>query len=230
MATSRRHVDSANIEAVLTLPTSRGRDRRAAAPAERYHHGDLCRALLRSAEKLLHRAGPAALSLRKIARAAGVSHNAPYRHFTDRDALLAALAAEGFRRLAAALAEAAAAAPPHGRLQATGRAYLAFARANSALYLLMFGPGLRRSGDPELHAAALSALEALRGAAADTGSPAPGSRAARHGAVGAWALVHGLAHLIADGQLSEDLAADGGAALAETALAAYAAGLRGARD
>jgi AcrR family transcriptional regulator len=220
-------VDSANIKAVLTLPTSRRREGRS---AERYHHGDLCRALLRSAEKLLGRVGPAALSLREIARAAGVSHNAPYRHFTDRDALLAALAAEGFRRLAAALAEAAAPAPPQGRLQAAGRAYLAFARANPALYLLMFGPGLRKTGHPDLQAAALSALEALRGAVADSGAPPAGSDAARRGAVGAWALVHGLAHLVADGQLADDLVADGGAALAETVLAAYAAGLRGARD
>lgn len=212
----------------MTLPASHKRDR--AAATVRYHHGDLCRALLRSAEKLLDRAGPAALSLREIARAAGVSHNAPYRHFTDREALLAALAAEGFRRLAVALAEAADAAPPNGRLQAAGRAYLAFARANPALYLLMFGPGLRKARHPELHAAAWSALDALRTAAAEAGSPLSGSRAAHRGAVGAWALVHGLAHLLADGQLAEDLAADGGAELAETALAAYAAGLRGARD
>jgi AcrR family transcriptional regulator len=214
-------VGSANVSGVLTLPTSSPRER---AIPDRYHHGDLRRALLRSAEDALERSGPAALSLREIARAAGVSHNAPYRHFPDRDALLSALAAEGFRRLAAALAEAATAAPPADRLRAAGRAYLAFARAHRALYLLMFGPGPRKAAHPELHAAALSAFEALRDAAA-SGPPREPS-AARHGAVGAWALVHGLAHLVADGQLAEDLAADGGAALAETVLAAYAAGLR----
>lgn len=216
-------MDNANIKVVLTLPTSSPRDR---AGPERYHHGDLRRALLRAAEEALERAGPAALSLREVARAAGVSHNAPYRHFPDRDALLAALAAEGFRRLAAALAEAA--APPGDRLRAAGRAYLAFARAHRALYLLMFGPGLRKGAHPELHAAARSAFEALR-SAATAGGPPPGSSDARHGVVGAWALVHGLAHLLADDQLADDLAADGGAALAETALAAYAAGLRTGR-
>lgn len=203
------------------MPTSPPRD-----PAPRYHHGDLRRALLRAAEARLAEDGPAGLSLRDLARMAGVSHNAPYRHFPDREALLAALAAEGFRRLAAALAEAVAAAPPGGRLQAAGRAYLGFAAAHRALYLLMFGPGLAKAAHPELREASLAAMEALRGAAAEAG-PASGPRA-RHGAIGAWALVHGLAHLIADGQLARDLGAEGHAALIADALETYATGLAAA--
>lgn len=210
---------------------------RRAAP---YHHGDLRRALLDAAEAVLDRGGQAVLSLREVARAAGVSHNAPYRHFADREALLAALAAEGFARLAAALSDAAAAAPEGGRLRAAGHAYLRFARAHRALYLLMFGPEIRKPAHPALAEAAGAAMAALRAAGeADRGTDGPGTdgrggagdaRGARHAAVGAWALVHGLAHLIADGQLSEDLAADGHAALSEDVLATYGAGLRARRD
>ncbi|WP_135469998.1 TetR/AcrR family transcriptional regulator [Crenalkalicoccus roseus] len=221
------------------MPTSQKRDsgRRAAPPggaaaeergprppaAAPYHHGDLRRALLAIAEQRLARDGPAALSLREIARAAGVSHNAPYRHFPDREALLAALAAEGFRRLAAALAEAAAGAPPGERLRATGRAYLGFARDHRALYLLMFGPGLDKGAHPPLREAARAALDVLHAAVAAAGLP-PGARA-RHAAIGAWALVHGLAHLIADGQIPGEPSAGGHAALVADALGAYAAGL-----
>lgn len=220
---------------------------RRAAP---YHHGDLRRALLDAAEAMLERGGQAALSLREVARAAGVSHNAPYRHFADREALLAALAAGGFARLAGALADAATAAEEGGRLRAAGHAYLRFARVHRALYLLMFGPEIRKPAHPALAEAAGAAMAALRAAGeADRGTDGPGTdgpgtdgpgtdgrggpldaRGARHAAVGAWALVHGLAHLIADGQLSEDLAADGHAALSEDVLATYGAGLRARRD
>jgi len=189
----------------------------------RYHHGDLRRALLCAAEEVLEREGPAALSLRELARVIGVSHNAPYRHFADREALLAAVAADGFRRLATGLAAADAAAPPGERLQATGRAYLDFARTHRALYLLMFGPGLRKSAHAELRDAARAAFDVLRDVVASAGIP-PGPRA-RHGAIGAWALVHGLAHLTADGQIAEDLGADGHAMLIADVLESYATGL-----
>jgi AcrR family transcriptional regulator len=218
---------------MLALATSRpGENGRAAPGATPYHHGDLRRALLQAAEELLERGGGhAALSLREVARAAGVSHAAPYRHFADREALLAALAADGFARLADALTAAAAAAPEGGRTRAAGRAYLRFARAHRALYLLMFGPEIRKSAHPALAEAAGAAMAALRGAgeadrgAADRGGSGEAARA-RHAMVGAWALVHGLAHLIADGQLAEDLAADDYMALSEDVLATYGAGLR----
>lgn len=146
---------------------------REAAP---YHHGDLRRALLGAAEAVLERGGHTALSLREVARGAGVSHNAPYRHFADREALLATLAAEGFTRLAGALTDAAAAAAQGGRLRAAGRAYLRFARAHQALYLLMFGPDVRTSAHPTLAAAADAAMAALRAAGAVHATPrsAPG--------------------------------------------------------
>jgi AcrR family transcriptional regulator len=196
-----------------------------AAPAP-YHHGDLRQALLAAAQDLLERQGAAALSLREVARAAGVSHNAPYRHFADREALLAALAAAGFARLAAEMEVAAATAPPAGRLRAAGRAYLGFAAAHRPLFLLMFGPGIRKSRHPALAEAAAGAMAVLQRAAAE-GSPGA-ARAPRAAAIGAWALVHGLAHLIADGQIAEDPGADGHAALAAEAMAIYGAGLSAA--
>jgi len=126
---------------------------------------------------------------------------------------------------------AAVAAPEGGRVRAAGRAYLRFARAHRALYLLMFGPEIRKSAHPTLAEAAGAAMAALRGAGeADRGTVDRGGSGettrARHAMVGAWALVHGLAHLIADGQLAEDLAADDYAALGEDVLATYGAGLR----
>ncbi|MBV9653225.1 MAG: WHG domain-containing protein [Acetobacteraceae bacterium] len=193
------------------------------APAPRapsaYHHGDLRRGLLDAAESLLERdRGPAALSLREVARAAGVSHNAPYRHFADREALLAALAAEGFVRLTAALHAAARRSHAEARGLALGRAYLRFARTHPSLYLLMFGPDVRKSAYPALAAAAMEAFAALRPAAGAGRDPA---RRARHHAVGAWALAHGLAHLIVDRQLADDFAADDYRALIEDVLEAY---------
>src|SRR5689334_19621575 len=100
-----------------------------------YHHGDLHSALLLTAGKMLEKEGLEALTLREVARRAGVSHSAPYRHFAEREALLAALAAEGFERLGAAQRKAAEA----GGLRAMGEAYVAFALENPQRFRLMFG-------------------------------------------------------------------------------------------
>jgi AcrR family transcriptional regulator len=198
------------------VPTSCSPER---APSA-YHHGDLRRGLLDATETLLEREGGlGALSLREVARVAGVSHNAPYRHFADREALLAALAAEGFARLAGVLKQAATARP---REPAIGRAHLRFARTHRALYLLMFGPGIRKSAHPALAAAASAAFAALR--SAEEGGRVPAKRA-RHEAVGGWALAHGLAHLIVDGQLADDFADDDYRSLIEDVLATYGAGV-----
>ena len=200
------------------MPTSRSAER---APSA-YHHGDLRRGLLDAAETLLERdGGPAGLSLREVARAAGVSHNAPYRHFADREALLAALAAEGFARLAGVLEQVAATLPPPARGLAVGRAYLRFARTHRALYLLMFGPEIRKSAHPALAAAAAATFAAVLW---KEGARAPAKRA-RHEAVGGWALAHGLAHLIVDGQLADDFADDDYRSLIDDVLATYGAGV-----
>jgi AcrR family transcriptional regulator len=201
------------------LPLSTSKNRRAPPP---YHHGDLRRALLASGLKLLEKLGPAQVSLREAARAAGVSHNAPYRHFDSREALLAALATEGFEALAAAMEKAAQGKEGLERLRAIGAAYITFARKKPAVYLLMFGPELRKDVFPALKAAAEKSFEILRQTIAEA-APAQTQRAA---AIGAWALVHGLSHLIADRQLPDDLSVDATLdALIENVLAIYGQGL-----
>jgi AcrR family transcriptional regulator len=150
------------------------------ASARPYHHGDLRAALLDAADTLLDQGGDGAVSLRECARMAGVSPTAAYRHFADKEALLAALAARHFEAFRDALAPAAA--------SARGRAYVRFALARPGRFRLMFGPLLARApAHPVLLAAANAAFADLN---ARTGS--------RDGALRAWALVHGLAHLLLD--------------------------------
>ena len=148
--------------------------------ARPYHHGDLRAALLDAADALLE-AGE--VSLREAARRAGVSPAAAYRHFADKEALLAALAARHFAQFGAALAGAG--------IRAQGPAYVRFALERPGRFRLMFGPLLCRAGaHPELRAAADAAFAALTRAAGG-----------REAGIRAWALVHGLAHLMLDGAL-----------------------------
>ncbi|WP_343717971.1 TetR/AcrR family transcriptional regulator [Inquilinus sp.] len=189
-------------------------------PGQPYHHGDLRRALVAAARALLEESGPEALSLRDVARRVGVSHNAPYRHFPTKQALLAAVAAEGFAILSARLAE----LPPEAGMAAGFRAYLGFAREQPGLYRLMFDGGLQKSGDPALWAVGERAYDGLRQAVL---SLAPA--ADRAAVVAAWAQLHGLALLVISGQLADDLVRDGALdALAGRAAAILEAGLRGA--
>jgi AcrR family transcriptional regulator len=164
-----------------------------------YHHGDLRPALLRAGADVLEKQGLEALTLRDVARRAGVSHNAPYRHFKDRDALLAAMAEDGFRALAGAL---------EGKAgNAMGEAYVRFGLANPARFRLMFGGRLRLSEHPALRDASGRAYEALLQALrARQDLPDPEVAAAA-----AWSLVHGLANLLLDGHFER--AAGGGADL-----------------
>ncbi|WP_414472994.1 TetR/AcrR family transcriptional regulator [Microvirga sp. M2] len=180
-----------------------GRSGKGGRSASGYHHGDLRRALIAAGRELVARDGPAALSLREAARLAGVSHNAPYRHFENREALLAAMAAAGFADLRDALL-AAAEAPPERRLEELGKAYLGFALNHRSDFLLMFGSVLPIGQHSELRETAASAFDALRQAvAADPSSTNPEQE---QRAIRAWALAHGLAHLVADGQLTLDAA------------------------
>jgi AcrR family transcriptional regulator len=149
-----------------------------------YHHGDLPAALLRAAAKTLEKRGIGALSLRETARLAGVSHNAPYRHFPDREALLAALAAEGFAMLGEKLRG------KPGREM--GEAYVRFALEQPQRFRLMFGGVLPMAKYPELHDAAQGAHDALVQALKELPRP-------ELAAAAAWSLVHGLSHLLLDG-------------------------------
>jgi AcrR family transcriptional regulator len=115
-----------------------------------YHHGDLRAALLTAAAAELERIGYENLSLRELAASLGVSRAAPYRHFADRRALLAALAVEGFDGLAAIYRKAnGTGKTPETRLAASGRAYLAFAAERPQLFRLMFSSDLFSAGPPE---------------------------------------------------------------------------------
>ena len=109
------------------------------AEARPYHHGDLRRALIDAASRLLEAEGPSALSLRAVAREAGVSPAAPYHHFKDKGERLEAVAHEGWTLLDEALAKAKAAAPsPQEAMNDLGVAYVCFARENPALYRIMY--------------------------------------------------------------------------------------------
>ena len=166
-----------------------------------YHHGDLRRALLTAALHIVRIEGTAGLTLRAVARRAGVSHQAPYHHFSDRAALVAAVAQEGFDRLADELARAQAAAEnPVARMQESGVAYVVFAVRHPEHFRVMFGPELAdRSSHPELARAAGQVFEALLAPAALVLAAQPSGG----GGVGAtlWSAVHGLAMLLIDGQL-----------------------------
>lgn len=162
-----------------------------------YHHGDLRRALIEAGLRLLRSRGAGGLALRAVAREAGVSPAAPYRHFADKEAMLAAIAAEGFERLAAALRAADASADGIEALRAQGAAYVGFALEEAALFRLMFGAE-RPAGDAALAQQAEAAFGVLR---ARVATLLPESQVAV-GALTAWSLVHGLACLIADGRIA----------------------------
>lgn len=180
---------------------------------------DLRRALLDAAAELIAEHGPGAVSLREIARRCGVSHAAPAHHFGDRPGLLAALAAEGFRGLAGALAEVEA-RTGRERLVAQGRAYVAYATASPGRFPVMFRTELLDQASEELLAARSEAFRALddavRDAQAEGWAPAADHDAA---VLTAWASVHGLATLWMDGALPPHLAAGSVSDLA-TAVAA----------
>ncbi len=155
----------------------------------RYHHGNLRGALIVAAAGLLETEGEAGLTLRALADRAGVSRAAPYRHFADKEALLATLAGEGFRVLDREMERAAAmetTAP--GRLRAMARAYVAFAQRYHRMFRLMFAG----AADPEGRGSG-QLRRRLSDAVAGMGSATDGMTA-----MTAWSLIHGLAALALD--------------------------------
>jgi AcrR family transcriptional regulator len=159
-----------------------------------YRHGNLPAALLGAARQILDENGLQAVGLRETARRVGVSATAAYRHFTNKDDLLASVAAQGFHELTAAMQSATRGANP---LIRAGLAYIEFANQNRGLFRLMFGPILaQRTKYPALQAASAGVEALLLRGVADI-DPRPLND--NHAAVAAWGLVHGLAHLIVDG-------------------------------
>lgn len=162
-----------------------------------YHHGDLPAALVRAAIELLDTDGAEAdVSLRAVARKAGVSTGAPYRHFEDRSALLSSVAAVGYRELAALLQSAHPAPESIADLADIAVAYVRFAITRPGLFRVMFA-GVCDTANLER----VDAVEAINNYLRDVIKRATATKAPEVVAIGAWALVHGLAFLFLDGKL-----------------------------
>lgn len=183
-------MNDVNIAAKITVSTS----------PETYHHGALREALIEAGLAALEKdAGDVDISLRALARSVGVSPTAVYRHFPKKSALLAALAAEGLDRLAAAQQRAAEEAGGGAAgFSASGRTYVRFALAHPALFRLMFSHGV-----PESHAghkedgAWLLLVQMTRSLTSDEDG-------AERMALQAWAIAHGIAMLMLDGRFPAD--------------------------
>jgi AcrR family transcriptional regulator len=161
-----------------------------------YHHGDLSAALVRAALELLEEHGEGALSLRAVARRAGVSAAAPYRHYADRESLVSAVAAVGYRELAERLSEAHPAPTSQKQLGRVATAYVQFALERPALFRLMFSEPCDRDNDERV--AATAAVTGYVRGIVERVFPAGDAEAL---ATAVWALVHGLAFLHLDGKL-----------------------------
>ncbi len=178
-----------------------------AAKKRTYHHGDLRRTLLDASLALVEEEGLSALSMREVAKRAGVTHAAPYHHFADRAAVMVAIAEEGFTLLREEMSRAASAAGPGAdqRLAASGIGYVTFALQHPAHFRVMFRPELA-STDPDCappgERSAYTALEEIITACETEGLAPP---AAGHDTLVlmSWSLVHGLASLWLDGPIAK---------------------------
>jgi AcrR family transcriptional regulator len=173
-------------------------------PKPRYHHGDLRRALIDASLALIAEEGFSALTLREVARRAGVTHAAPYRHFADKEALLAAVAEEGFRSMAAEMrARMDQQSQPAERLIACGVAYVLFAVRHPSHFRVMFGPHFPRPSKHEGLSTEGGSGFALLVQCLTQGQQAGVLRAGDtlSLALTSWSLVHGLASLLVDGML-----------------------------
>jgi len=169
-----------------------------------YHHGDLRRALLAAAVDAIGESGPAALSLRDLARRAGVSHAAPAHHFGDKAGLLTALAAQGYDLLAEQLTRA---HKQSGDLLEIGVAYVRFAVTHRAHFEVMFRPELYHRDDPEVVAARQRTAAALQAGLATLPEPPPAEDAQLAG-LAAWSIAHGFATLWLNRALPPELGDD----------------------
>jgi AcrR family transcriptional regulator len=207
----------------MTWDSSDGGKRRS------YHHGNLREALIEAALRLIRDKGPTGFTFAEAARAAGVSPAAPYRHFRDRDALMADVAARGFEAFAASLNAAwnRGGPTPAAALNRLGAAYLAFARKEPATYAAMFESGLCLDDYPALVAASDAAFGILRQACEaviatmPTGKRPPAMMMALH----IWSLSHGLASLFGRGDAARRPAPMTPEDLLEAALLIYLDGL-----
>ena len=187
------------------MSTSKPPRRTERRPKRSYHHGDLRNALIEATLKLISTTGVRELSLREVSRAAGVSHAASYRHFPSKESLLAAVAEQGFDLLTEAMRGSVrfASQTPIAKLQAAGVAYVDFGLQHTQHLTVMFGGAIANFDDhPGLKVAAKHAQDELRTAVRAV-LQGVGMRAAEEDAIeaAAWAIVHGLTVLLADGQI-----------------------------
>lgn len=170
--------------------------------ARGYHHGNLRRALLDAALALFSERGSVDFTFRELARAAGVTHNAPYRHFSGRDELLAALREEGLARLAAheEASLASAARDPRSRVTALGEAYVRFALAEPQIFRLVLAHPRDEAETSTRGTASYRLLEGTLDEAQRKGAVRR-DLTARELALAAWSLVHGIASLLASGHV-----------------------------
>jgi AcrR family transcriptional regulator len=169
-----------------------------------YHHGNLREVLLESALRLIAEMGPTGFTLRELARRAGVSHNAPYRHFRDRDDLMAAVATQGYRELTHAMRLAAQDhTNPLDRLKQAGLAYIAFALRRPEHFAVMFdGPVSLKTehpGSSEASKEAFTTLVSFVQGCQEAGQFPPGDP--QSFTLLAWSMVHGVAKLAITGRL-----------------------------
>ncbi len=194
-------------KAVAERPARRRRKSSSDTP---YHHGDLHEALLKAAEQVLERDGLPGLTLRAVAREAGVSHAAPTHHFGDLTGLLSELAAIGFRQFGAAMAAAgASAATPPEKGMASAKAYVAYAQAHPGMYGLMFRNERLDYSRPSLHEASEASFAGLArsvGASRQEQISKESLSLDQAAAIArAWSLVHGFTMLLLEGRLSKIL-------------------------
>jgi AcrR family transcriptional regulator len=168
-----------------------------------YHHGNLRQALVDAALKLIEERGPTGFTLSEAAREAGVTPAAVYRHFQGRDDLIAEIARQGFEVFADLMENAYAGGQPSAlrAFEATGRAYLAFARKFPGQYMAMFESGIPLARNPELASAAGRAMSVLERAAAELSRHIPADKRPPPQMFSAhiWALSHGVVELFARG-------------------------------
>ena len=170
--------------------------------AKPYHHGNLREALLEAAIRLIAEVGPTAFTLREVARRAGVSHNAPYRHFRDRDDLIEVVAAQGFHELTQAMVDAAAAKTDAlERLKSAGLGYVTFALRRPEHFTVMFDAPMseRKHPDSPEGKLAFSTLLSFVKDCQDAGRLPAGDL--HQMALLAWTMVHGIAKLASTGRL-----------------------------
>jgi AcrR family transcriptional regulator len=162
----------------------------------RYHHGDLRRALVDAARRLLEAEGPSALSLRGVARVAGVSPAAPYHHFKDKAELLDAVAQEGWNVLSGLMADAKSRAEGLHQLTALGISYVCFARDNPALYRVMYDAARDKDALPEdMHDKTNSSYCMVRDTMIEHGADPNDAMNLELASAAAWCGAHGLAEM-----------------------------------